>query len=39
SLSPPTICNSADRTKVRFQQPDMQKALALRVSARQQKAN
>ena len=28
-----------DRTKVRFQQPDMQKALALRVSARQQKAN
>ncbi|EPX3106698.1 hypothetical protein ACWYXX_005721, partial [Klebsiella pneumoniae] len=28
-----------ERTKVRFQQPDMQKALALRVSVRQQNAN
>ncbi|EOW9161660.1 hypothetical protein ACN1T8_002222 [Vibrio cholerae] len=36
-------CNEMDswpeRTTVRFQQPDMQDALALRVSARQQKAN
>lgn len=36
-------CNEMDtwpeRTKVRFQQPDMQKALALRVSVRQQNAN
>ncbi|HBY0479798.1 MULTISPECIES: hypothetical protein [Gammaproteobacteria] len=28
-----------ERTKIRFQQPDMQKVLALKVSARQQKAN
>ena len=36
-------CNEMDswpeRTKIRFQQPDMQKVLALKVSARQQKAN
>ncbi|EOW9487466.1 hypothetical protein ACOCGL_002906 [Vibrio cholerae] len=36
-------CNEMDswpeRTKIRFQQPDMQKVLALTVSARQQKAN
>lgn len=35
-------CNEMDtwpeRTKIRFQQPDMQKVLALKVSARQQKA-